>query len=90
MTDIAVKLHSNRFFDKDGKKHVARKKFNGVLVTSKNYSELLKEGGRDLINYHNKHLKAYLRDEQFFKHGFGEDGEPKFHPVLKQYVIEED
>ena len=88
MTDISVKLHSNRFLDREGKKHVARKKFNGILVTSTNYRELMDKGGRDLINYHNKHLRAYLKDEQFFIHGVGEDGHPKFHPVLKQYVIE--
>lgn len=88
MSHTEVKLHSNRFFDKDGKKHVARKRFNGVLVTSENYRQLLEEGGRDLINFHNKHLRAYLRDEQWFRHGIEEDGQPKMHPVLKQYVIE--
>lgn len=84
-----MKLHSNRVKDEQtGEIKSVRKKFNGVLVTSLNYKQLLEEGGRNLINFHNKHLRAYLRDEQWFRHGVDEEGQPKMHPVLKQYVIE--
>lgn len=84
-----MKLHSNRVKDEQtGEIKSVRKKFNGVLVTSLNYKQLLEEGGRDLINYHNKHLKAYLKDENWFQHGRNEDGSPKYHPVLKQFFLE--
>lgn len=88
MTENVVRFHSNRFIDLEGKKQVVRKKFNGVVVTSSNYSSLMEEGGRDIINYHNKHLKAYKKDENWFSHGRNEDGTAKMHPVLKQFFLE--
>lgn len=53
----------------DGTNYIPRRQYKGVVVTAQNYQELLKEGGRKLINFHNAHLKAYLAGKTIYNHG---------------------
>jgi hypothetical protein len=55
------------------KKKTSRK-YLGVLVTADNYRALLADGD---INFHRKHLKAYIRGVDEFAHGwnYNEDGD---------------
>lgn len=69
------------------KKKIGQPKFErrylGTTVTAKNYRELMKlaiEDGKDPrheINYHTRHLEAYLKGKEVFKHGFRRDKEGK-------------
>lgn len=45
----------------------------GTTITAANYRQILNEGGRSAINYHNKHLRAYLKGKKTFTHGFEKD-----------------
>lgn len=65
------------------------REFLGTLITSENYSQILLEKGRDEINFHNKHLRAYKRGKEMFTHGIriNEQGDklgPMFHKVQEK------
>jgi len=49
------------------------RKYLGVTITAQNYKEILEKEGRDGINFHTKHLKAYLAGKQTFRHKFKRD-----------------
>ena len=62
------------------------REYLGVLITTQNYSDILKREGRDQINFHNKHLRAYKKGKTHFVHGIridekGEKLGPAIHPV---------
>jgi hypothetical protein len=46
------------------------RKYLGVTITSQNYREILQKEGREGINFHNKHLKAYLKGWDSFQFGY--------------------
>jgi hypothetical protein len=46
------------------------REYLGVTITSKNYREILEKEGRDGINFHTKHLRAYLKGKTTFRHKF--------------------
>lgn len=58
------------------------RQYLGITVTAQNYRELMDAAIKDgknpryEINYHNKHLKAYLKGRDTFTYGFryDEDG----------------
>lgn len=82
------KNHSNRKIVKYDRE------FLGIIITPDNYAEILKRGGRDEINFHNKHLRAYKQGKVTFTHGVrvNEEGEklgPMFHQVqVKLNLVE--
>lgn len=45
----------------------------GTTITAQNYKEILEKEGRDGINFHTKHLRAYLKGKKTFTHGFNRD-----------------
>lgn len=61
------------------------REFLGTLVTAKNYNEIMTKEGRDGINFHNKHLRAYKQGKTYFTHGIrvNEDGD-KLGPMIHQ------
>jgi hypothetical protein len=61
------------------------RKFGGSVITKDNYREILNQGGRDLINFHNKHLKAYLNGKTFFYHGRDAKGEKILRIVQQKF-----
>ena len=71
------KNHSNRKIVKYDRKYL------GVTVTAENYRELIalavaaKLNPRHEINYHTRHLEAYLKGKTSFTHGFKRDKEGK-------------
>ncbi len=46
------------------------RKYLGVTITGENYKEILLSAGRDSINFHSKHLNAYLKGRDTFTHGW--------------------
>ncbi len=46
----------------------AERKYLGVTITAENYREILEKEGRDGINFHTKHLRAYLKGSKTFRH----------------------
>lgn len=70
------------------------REYLGVVVTNQNYSEILKRGGRDEVNFHNKHLRSYKQGKAIFVHGIRVDKEgrklgPMFHQVqVKLNLVE--
>ena len=63
------------------------REYGGILVSSKNYQELLQTEGEDAIKFHKKHLKAYIRGKRVFTYGKNEDGDPIFHMVEQKISI---
>lgn len=63
--------------------------YGGVIVSSHNYQEVLKAEGKDKVDFHNKHLKAYIKGRRTFKHGKDKFGEPIYHIVDQKYEIVE-
>jgi len=63
------------------------REYGGVLVSSKNYQAILDSEGKDSVDFHNKHLKAYIKGKLIFKHGKNEDGDPVFHRVEQKVSI---
>lgn len=55
--------------------------FKGVLITAKNYREIIENEGRQAINFHTKHLKCYLRGDRSFTFGKDPVGNPIIHKV---------
>lgn len=51
------------------------RQYLGITITAQNYKEILEKEGRDGINYHTKHLRAYLKGKTNFKHKWMRDGE---------------
>lgn len=55
------------------------RKYLGITVTAQNYRELMdaaikdKKSPRHEINYHTRHLEAYLQGKTSFRHGFRRD-----------------
>ena len=77
-----MNTHKNKF------KKVIKydRKYLGVTITAENYRDILTKEGRDGINFHTKHLRAYLKGKAFFTHGFNIDKDgnrttPKVHRV---------
>lgn len=62
-------------------KSIEERKFNGILITSENYRQILNKEGRKGINFHTKHLKAYLRGDSHFYYGKDLKGLPVLHKV---------
>jgi len=46
------------------------RRYLGVTITAENYREILEADGRDGINFHAKHLRAYLQGKTTFRHKF--------------------
>lgn len=65
------------------------REFQGVIITKENYRAILNSEGRQSINYHNKHLKAYLNGHDRFSHGKYVDGTTKWFPVLQKINLED-
>ena len=69
----------------------------GVTITSKNYREILEKEGRDGINFHSKHLRAYLQGKTSFRHKFMRDekgnvitdmyGRPRYNEYRVQFTL---
>lgn len=51
------------------------RRYLGTTVTAQNYRDILNKEGRDGINFHTKHLKAYLQGKTTFRHKFMRDEE---------------
>lgn len=49
----------------------------GITITAQNYREILAKEGRDGINQHTKHLKAYLKGKKWYRHKWMRDEEGK-------------
>lgn len=49
------------------------RKYKGVTITQANYRDVLQKEGRDGINFHTRHLEAYLKGQEFFRHGYRKD-----------------
>ena len=45
----------------------------GVTITAANYRHILEREERNGINFHTKHLRAYLKGKEVFTHGFQKD-----------------
>ena len=61
----------------------------GTIVTGANFKEIVEKEGRDAINFHNKHLRAYIKGKSHFTHGRlhnekGEDIGPAIHAVKEK------
>lgn len=73
------------------------KRYLGVTITADNYREILNKEGRYGINFHTKHLKAYLRGDTHFNYDYERDEEgriitdaygfrvPKRHRVQREF-----
>lgn len=46
------------------------RRYLGVTITAQNYREILEKEGREGINFHTKHLRAYLKGKKTFNHKF--------------------
>lgn len=62
------------------------REYLGIVVSQESYREILDKEGRDGINFHNKHLRAYLQGKEHFSHGIrvndkGEKLGIAWHPV---------
>lgn len=79
-------INKNHFNTKNTE--IFSRKYLGVTITSKNYNQILKEEGRNGINFHAKHLKAYLQGKKIFPHGYkrNKDGSKtlQFHKVKQR------
>jgi hypothetical protein len=67
------------------------REYLGVTITRENYKDILKKEGRKGINFHAKHLRAYLKGWQSFSYGrqwnsFWAKWEPVFHPVKQRMI----
>lgn len=49
------------------------REYLGITITAQNYREVLKKEGRMGINFHNKHLRCYLRGDKKFTFGCERD-----------------
>lgn len=63
--------------------------YTGVTITKENYREVLEKEGRSGINFHAKHLAAYLKGYTQFAFGRQWDNIlaryiPTYHPVQQQ------
>lgn len=66
-------------------KYRYEREYLGTTITAQNYKEIRdKKDGRQQINFHNKHLRAYLRGYDRFTFGVDNDGDPIFHKVQQQ------
>jgi len=69
------------------------REYLGVTVTAENYREINPKDkpNRDLRNYHNKHLRAYLKGHDTFQHGWvrHEDGSksPNIFNVEQKFTV---
>lgn len=69
------------------------REYLGTTITAKNYREInpKENPNRDLRNFHNKHLKAYIQGKDEFQHGWirNEDGSkrPKMHQVQQKFTV---
>lgn len=67
----------------------------GTIVTASNYREILSAEGKDKIEFHKKHLKAYIQGKSTFYHGFTipaditEKAKPIMHFVDQEYTAVE-
>lgn len=55
------------------KKTKYERSYDGVTITQQNYKEILEKEGRDGVNFHTRHLEAYLKGQKFFTHGYEKD-----------------
>jgi hypothetical protein len=81
----------NTHINKNRTQPTHERRFTGITVTAANYRELLEKGGRHEMNYHSRHLEAYLAGKEVFKHGFRYDEKgkvlgPKFYRVMQELV----
>jgi len=95
----------NTHINKNRKKPTHERRYLGITVTAENYRELMslaiadKKNPRHEINYHTRHLEAYLKGKETFRHGYrirvNEDGEvetlgPAYFKVMQEWIsIEE-
>lgn len=76
------------------KKQTYTRQYLGVTITAENYREILEKEGRSGINFHTKHLKAYLKGNDKFRHGFmrNEEGKPVKdnwgYPLYNQFDVQ--
>lgn len=77
----------NKHVNRNRKKPKYDRQYLGVTITKENYKEIFEKEGRDGINFHTKHLRAYLKGKSYFTHGQEIDSQgdivgPKIHKVL--------
>lgn len=71
------------------------RKYLGVTITATNYREILEKEGRDGINFHTKHLRAYLKGKKTFTHKWQRDEKGRVvtdqfnRPIFATYQVEE-
>lgn len=75
---------------------VISRKYEGVIISDKNYKDYTKEER----NFHNKHLRAYLKGKSYFYQDFRKDPKtdeyiyfmnkriPAMHEVQQEYIFE--
>lgn len=72
------------------KKTKSSRKYLGTFIDSSNYKEILEKEGKFALNFHKKHLKAYIKGHDRFKHGkeVDKDGiktnRPAWHTVQQE------
>lgn len=73
----------NTHVNKNRKKPTHTRQYLGITVTAENYRELMEAAKADgkpprhEINFHTRHLEAYLKGNEFFRHGNKYDKEGK-------------
>ena len=71
------------------------REYLGTIVTHSNYRDLLSAEGKDKIDFHKKHLKAYIQGKDSFYHGstipadITEKPRPILHYVEQSWSIRE-
>lgn len=87
----------NKHINKNKKKVKYDRKYLGITVTKENYRELMQKAidagmpPRHEINYHTRHLKAYLKGKTEFRHGYrySEEGKiigPAYFKVMEELI----
>lgn len=87
----------NTHVNKNREKPEFERRYKGVTVTAQNYRELMEAAEkagfnpRHEINYHTRHLEAYLKGKKSFKHGWRYDEEgritgPAIFQVQEEWV----
>lgn len=80
----------NTHINKNREKPTVERSFKGITITAENYREIMELGGRHELNYHARHLEAYLKGKEIFRHGFRRDKKgkvigPAFHKVQQEF-----
>ncbi len=72
------------------------RRYLGITVTASNYREILEKEGRNGINFHTKHLRAYLKGKTTFTHRWQRDEKGNVvrdsfnRPVWAEYKVQEE